>query len=98
MLLPSLGRRRHGVPARGSPHASRELAPEPSSPPASPASRLLGRRGTIPILTKLKEFLDANQVAYEVRSHERAFTAQGVAAVQHVPGREVVKVTKEAGL
>ena len=46
----------------------------------------------MPILTKLKDFLDANQVAYEVRSHPRAVTAQEVAAAQHVRGREVAKV------
>jgi Ala-tRNA(Pro) deacylase len=46
----------------------------------------------MPILTKLKDFLDANHVVYEVRSHPRAFTAQEVAAAQHVRGREVAKV------
>ena len=46
----------------------------------------------MPILSKLREFLDANRVAYEVRSHAQAFTAQEVAAAQHVPGREVAKV------
>jgi Ala-tRNA(Pro) deacylase len=46
----------------------------------------------MPILTKLKNFLDANQVAYDVRSHPRALTAQEVAAAQHVRGRDVAKV------
>jgi CheY-like chemotaxis protein len=46
----------------------------------------------MPILTKLKEFLDASGVHYEVRSHRLAFTAQEVAAAEHVPGREVAKV------
>src|SRR5438132_11204805 len=46
----------------------------------------------MPMLTKLKEFLDANGAAYEVRSHLQAFTAQEVAAAQHVPGREMAKV------
>jgi Ala-tRNA(Pro) deacylase len=46
----------------------------------------------MPILTKLKEFLDASGVRYEVRSHRLAFTAQEVAAAEHVPGREVAKV------
>ena len=46
----------------------------------------------MPILTKLKEFLDTNRVRYEVRSHRPAFTAQEVAAAEHVPGREVAKV------
>jgi Ala-tRNA(Pro) deacylase len=46
----------------------------------------------MPILAKLKEFLDANGVRYEVRSHRPAFTAQEVAAAEHVPGREMAKV------
>src|SRR5262249_45061768 len=40
----------------------------------------------------LKEFLDANGVRYEVRTHRRAYTAQEVAALEHVPGREMAKV------
>ena len=46
----------------------------------------------MPILTRLKEFLDRNGVAYEVRSHRPAYTAQEVAAEEHIPGREVAKV------
>ena len=40
----------------------------------------------MPILTKLKDFLDANQVGYEVRSHPRAVTAQEVAAARPCGG------------
>jgi Ala-tRNA(Pro) deacylase len=46
----------------------------------------------MPILSKLKEFLDANRIRYEVRSHRTAYTAQEVAAAEHVPGREMAKV------
>jgi Ala-tRNA(Pro) deacylase len=46
----------------------------------------------MPMLTKLKEFLDANGVRYDVRSHRTAFTAQEVAAEEHIPGREMAKV------
>ena len=46
----------------------------------------------MPILTKLREFLDHNGVHYEVGAHRQAFTAQEVAAAQHVPGRELAKV------
>lgn len=46
----------------------------------------------MPILSKLKEFLDANGVSYEVRSHPQAFTASAVARAEHVPGGEVAKV------
>ena len=45
----------------------------------------------MPILAKLREFLDANHVHYEVRSHPEAFTAQAVAESEHIPGREVAK-------
>jgi len=51
-----------------------------------------GREPTMPILTNLREFLDANRVTYEVRSHRTAFTAQEVAAAEHIPGREMAKV------
>jgi Ala-tRNA(Pro) deacylase len=46
----------------------------------------------MPMLTKLREFLDKNQVAYQVHSHPQRFTAQEVAEVEHVPGREMAKV------
>jgi Ala-tRNA(Pro) deacylase len=51
----------------------------------------------MPILTKLKEFLDKNNVRYEVTSHTQAFTAQEVAAAEHVPGRLVAKVVMLRG-
>jgi len=46
----------------------------------------------MPILSKLREFLDANGVQYQVVTHRQAFTAQEVAATEHVPGKEVAKV------
>jgi Ala-tRNA(Pro) deacylase len=46
----------------------------------------------MPILTRLKEFLKAEGVRFEVHSHRPAFTAQEVAAAEHVPGRELAKV------
>lgn len=46
----------------------------------------------MPILFKLKEFLDQAKVPYEVYNHPRAFTAQEIAAAQHIPGREMAKV------
>ena len=46
----------------------------------------------MPILTKLREYLDTQKVPYEVLSHRQAFTAQEVAQAQHVPGRELAKV------
>ena len=46
----------------------------------------------MPILAKLREFLDQNKVPYHVATHRQAFTAQEVAEVQHVPGQELAKV------
>lgn len=46
----------------------------------------------MPILARLKEFLDANQIRYTVLAHSPAYTAQEVAAAQHVPGKEFAKV------
>ena len=43
-------------------------------------------------LNKLKEFLDNSLVAYEVLTHRVAFTAQQLAAVQHVKGKQLAKV------
>ena len=42
-------------------------------------------------LSKVKDFLDANAVKYVVISHSKAFTAQGIAAVSHISGKEVAK-------
>jgi len=42
-------------------------------------------------LTKLKEFLDANKVKYVAISHSVAYTAQGIAALVHIPGKELAK-------
>lgn len=46
----------------------------------------------MPILRKLQEFLDQNKVSYEVKNHPEAFTAQEIAAAQHVPGKQMTKV------
>lgn len=46
----------------------------------------------MPILKKLKELLDEAKISYEVYNHPQAFTAQEVAAAQHIPGREMAKV------
>lgn len=40
---------------------------------------------------KLKEFLDKNDIAYQVITHSRAFTAQQTAASAHIPGKEIAK-------
>jgi Ala-tRNA(Pro) deacylase len=45
----------------------------------------------MPILTKLREFLDQNQVDYTHTVHPLAYTAREVASAEHVPAREMAK-------
>lgn len=40
---------------------------------------------------KLKEYLDANGVAYVTVTHSVAYTAQEVASLAHVPGKDMAK-------
>ena len=43
------------------------------------------------ISTRLKDYLDREGVSYRHRVHPTAYTAQEIAAVVHVPGRELAK-------
>jgi Ala-tRNA(Pro) deacylase len=54
----------------------------------------------MPIIPKLKEFLDGHNIKYQVLTHSTAYTAQEVAQAQHIPGKmmaKVVMVKKENG-
>jgi len=42
-------------------------------------------------LSILREFLDRNRIRYMVISHSVAYTAQGIAALTHTPGKELAK-------
>lgn len=42
-------------------------------------------------LARLKEFLDNNHIQYVTISHSLAYTAQGIAALTHTPGKELAK-------
>jgi Ala-tRNA(Pro) deacylase len=44
------------------------------------------------VLKRLKEYLEKNQVSFEVDYHQRVYTAQEIAAAEHVPGKELAKV------
>lgn len=44
------------------------------------------------IAARVKKFLDDSRVRYEVRPHEKTFTAQGLAHAEHLSGRQVAKV------
>lgn len=46
----------------------------------------------MPILTKLREFLEQEKVAYSVHSHPEAYTALEIATLEHVKGRTLAKV------
>ncbi len=43
------------------------------------------------ISTRLKGFLDENQIPYSVMTHTRAYTAQGAAATMQISGKELAK-------
>ena len=42
-------------------------------------------------LPRLKEYLDRNNIKYVVISHSPAYTAQGIAGLAHIPGKELAK-------
>lgn len=42
-------------------------------------------------LARLTEYLDAHSVKYVVISHSPAYTAQGIAGLAHIPGKELAK-------
>ena len=42
-------------------------------------------------LRKLREFLDGQNVKYVLITHSKAYTAQEVAALSHIPGKELAK-------
>src|SRR2546430_3756379 len=50
------------------------------------------RRYTMSIPARLIEFLDQNKVRYEILHHPEAFTAQELAAIEHVKGKQHAKV------
>lgn len=41
--------------------------------------------------SQLTEFLDTNHVKYAIIGHNAAYTAQGIAALAHIPGKELAK-------
>ena len=43
------------------------------------------------ISTRLKSFLDENQIPYSVMTHTTAYTAQGAAATMRISGKELAK-------
>jgi Ala-tRNA(Pro) deacylase len=43
------------------------------------------------ISTRLKSFLDENQIPYPVMTHTKAYTAQGAAATMQISGKELAK-------
>jgi Ala-tRNA(Pro) deacylase len=42
-------------------------------------------------LNRLIDFLDSQKIKYVTISHSLAYTAQGIAALAHIPGRELAK-------
>jgi len=56
-----------------------------SEPPGSP-----GQEAVVP-LSKVKAFLDSHGIKYVGISHSKAYTAQGIAAIAHISGKELAK-------
>ena len=46
----------------------------------------------MPILKRLRSYLDTNKIPYEVVNHPKAYTAHDVAQTLDVPGKLVAKV------
>lgn len=44
------------------------------------------------ILQQLQEYLDKRAIQYQTLTHSTAYTAQEIAALQHVPGKQMAKV------
>jgi Ala-tRNA(Pro) deacylase len=42
-------------------------------------------------LNKVRAFLDQHHIKYVVISHSKAYTAQGIAAITHIPGQQLAK-------
>lgn len=51
----------------------------------------------MPILEKLRDFLEANHASYTHTVHHTAFTAREVASAEHLPAREVAKTVVVSG-
>lgn len=43
------------------------------------------------VIARLTDYLDTHKIPYVVISHSPAFTAQGIAALAHIPGKELAK-------
>jgi len=44
------------------------------------------------VSAKLREYLDQNNIKYTLITHSKGYTAQELAAIMHVPGKEIAKV------
>jgi len=53
-------------------------------------ARATRKQVTMPV-QKLKEFLDSQKIKYVSIAHSTAYTAQGIAALTHIPGKELAK-------
>jgi Ala-tRNA(Pro) deacylase len=58
--------------------------------PGKASVRLLAGEVAMPIASLL-EYLDKHAIQYTVMTHSPAYTAQGIAALSHTPGKQLVK-------
>src|SRR5262249_15881051 len=74
-------------------HLPPSIVPLNRPSPTPSNRRTIGAREVyMPLREGLKKFLDSHQAKYAISSHHAAFTAREVAAVEHLPAREVAKV------
>src|SRR5512146_1677108 len=78
------------VPAHTGARTRNELSARPAfGPNRMPVGSPL-REAAMPV-KKLKEFLDSQNIHYSSIPHSTAYTAQGIAAVTHISGKELAK-------
>jgi Ala-tRNA(Pro) deacylase len=51
----------------------------------------------MPLLERLRMYLDSHHARYSVTSHRAAFTANAMASAEHLPAREVAKIVVAYG-
>jgi hypothetical protein len=52
----------------------------------------IGKEHNMPIPAHICKFLDSEGIAYQLCTHSRAYTAQGIAQAQHMSGKRLAKV------
>src|SRR3990170_4110230 len=54
--------------------------------------RVVNKGKKMSVSAKLRDYLDQNNIKYTLITHSKGYTAQELAAIMHVPGKEMAKV------